>query len=55
MNSLRILLAGMIIFSSQSFSQSSHFQTEKLDSFVARAISDWHLMGLAIAIVKKIQ
>ena len=53
MNSLRILFAGMVIFSSPSFSQSSHFQVEKLDSFVARAMSDWHLMGLAIAIVKK--
>jgi len=53
MNSLRILLAGMIIFSSPSFSQSNFFQTEKLDSFVGRAMSDWHLMGLAVAIVKK--
>src|SRR6476659_2427225 len=53
MNSLRILFAGMIIFSNSSFSQLSHFQAEKLDSFVAKAMSDWHLMGLAIAIVKK--
>jgi CubicO group peptidase (beta-lactamase class C family) len=53
MNSLRLLFVGMIIFSTPSFSQSSHFQTEKLDSFVTKAMSDWHLMGLAIAIVKK--
>jgi len=53
MNSFRILFAGMIIFSNSSFSQLSHFQAEKLDSFVAKAMSDWHLMGLAIAIVKK--
>src|SRR5215467_13151092 len=53
MNHLRILLAGMIIFSTSSFSQSSHFQTERLDSFVAKAMNDWHLMGLAVAIVKK--
>ena len=53
MNSFRILFAGVIIFSNSSFSQLSHFQTEKLDSFVAKAMSDWHLMGLAIAIVKK--
>ncbi|HEV8506406.1 MAG TPA: serine hydrolase [Chitinophagaceae bacterium] len=53
MNSLRILIAGMIIFSNASFSQSSHFQTEKLDSFVAKAMNDWHLMSLAVAVVKK--
>jgi len=53
MNSLRILFAGVIIFSYPSFAQSPHFQTEKLDSFVAKAMNDWHLMGLAIAIVKK--
>ena len=53
MNSLRVLFAGMIIFSNSSFSQSSQFQTEKLDSFVTKAMNDWHLMGLAIAIVKK--
>jgi CubicO group peptidase (beta-lactamase class C family) len=53
MNSLRVLLVGMIIFSNASFSQSSQFQTEKLDSFVTKAMNDWHLMGLAVAIVKK--
>ena len=53
MNSLRILFAGMIIFSKPSLAQWSHFQTEKLDSFVAKAMNDWHLMGLAVAIVKK--
>jgi CubicO group peptidase (beta-lactamase class C family) len=53
MNRLRIVFAGMIIFSNSSFSQLSHLQTEKLDSFVSKAMSDWHLMGLAIAIVKK--
>ena len=53
MNRLHILFAWMIIFFNSSFSQSSHFQTEKLDSFVAKTMSDWHLMGLAVAIVKK--
>jgi CubicO group peptidase (beta-lactamase class C family) len=53
MKSLRILFAGVIIFFNSSFAQSPHFQTEKLDSFVAKAMSDWHLMGLAVAIVKK--
>ncbi len=53
MNSLRILFAGVIIFSNPSFAQSPQLQTEKLDSFVVKAMNDWHLMGLAVAIVKK--
>jgi CubicO group peptidase (beta-lactamase class C family) len=46
-----ILLAIIIINSSPCFSQS--VAEEKLDSFMARAMSDWHVMGAAVAIVKK--
>ena len=52
MNRLFLLLAAIVIFSARSFCQSSRFQTEKLDSFIAKAMTDWNLMGLAIAIVK---
>ena len=48
-----IHLLVMIIFPACLFCQSPHFPTEKLDSFITKAMNDWHLMGLAIAIVKK--
>src|SRR6266508_6300764 len=50
---LPFLLAGLIIFPVRLFCQSPYFATEKLDSFITKAMNDWHLMGLAIAIVKK--
>ena len=53
MNRLFRLLATIIIIPARLFCQSPHFPIEKLDSFVAKAMNDWHLMGLAIAIVKK--
>jgi len=53
MNPFIHLLAVMIIFPACLFCQSPHFPTEKLDSFITKAMNDWHLMGLAIAIVKK--
>lgn len=52
MNRLLLLLVGLISFSTHSFCQSSRFHTEKLDSFITKAMTDWRLMGLAIAIVK---
>src|SRR5258705_12267393 len=49
---LIILLAAIIINSSPCFSQ-SQVAVEKLDSFMARTMNDWHVMGAAVAIVKK--
>jgi len=53
MNRFLHLPAMMIIFRASLFCQSPHFPIEKLDSFAAKAMNDWHLMGLSIAIVKK--
>jgi CubicO group peptidase (beta-lactamase class C family) len=47
------LLTGIINFSAHLICQPSQFPTERLDSFITKAMDDWHLMGLAIAIVKK--
>ncbi|HEX7905184.1 MAG TPA: serine hydrolase [Chitinophagaceae bacterium] len=52
MNRFLHLLAIMIIFHTRSFCQPHHFPIEKLDSFITKAMNDWHLMGLAIGIVK---
>jgi len=46
-------LAVMIISPASLFGQTSQLPIEKLDSFVTKAMSDWNLVGLAIAIVKK--
>jgi len=48
-----LLLIGMVTIPFCLLSQPSQFPTGKLDSFVTKAMSDWHLMGLAVAIVKK--
>lgn len=53
MKSWFILLSGTFICSSHSFSQPYRFPIEKLDSFVAKAMDDWHLPGLAVAVIKK--
>ncbi|HET9432566.1 MAG TPA: serine hydrolase domain-containing protein, partial [Chitinophagaceae bacterium] len=53
MNRFLYLLPIFIFFHSFLFCQSSHFLTEQIDSFAARAMKDWHLMGLAVGIVKK--
>ena len=53
MNRFLLLLAGMIIFPACLFCQPTQFPTDKLDSFIAKAMNDWHLMGLAIGIIKK--
>ena len=47
-----LVLTGMII-AGCSFCQPKNFPVEKLDSFIAKAMNDWHLMGLAVGIVKK--
>src|SRR4030095_6553439 len=41
------------LFHSHLFCQSSNFLVQQLDSFAARTMKDWNLMGLAISIVKK--
>src|SRR5262245_8142433 len=48
-----LLVAGMIILSCHPFAQPSTTQTERLDSFITRTMADWHVAGLAVAIVKK--
>ena len=53
MNRLLLSMAGMIVISTHPFCQLTPSQTEKLDSFITKAMNDWHLMGLAISIVKK--
>ena len=53
MNRLFFLPAVMIFFSARLFCQQPGLPTEQLDSFITKAMNDWHLMGLAIAIVKK--
>ena len=54
MNSRLLLFIGIItILTSHSIGQLSGFQINKLDSFISKAMNDWHLMGLAIGIVKK--
>ena len=53
MNRFFLMLAEMFIFPALLFCQPPHFPTDKLDSFITKAMNDWHLMGLAIGIVKK--
>ena len=53
MNRFFHLVAMVIILPAGLFCQSPHFPIEKLDSFAAKAMNDWHLTGLAISIVKK--
>jgi CubicO group peptidase (beta-lactamase class C family) len=47
------LLTGMTIFSSHLFCQQPEFPVKKLDSFITKAMDDWHLMGLSVAILRK--
>ena len=47
-----IILVVITILCSPCFGQSPADE-QKLDSFMARAMSDWHVMGAAVAIVKK--
>jgi len=51
-HTLAILFAAIIVNYSPCFGQLPVAE-EKLDSFMARAMSDWHVMGAAVAIVKK--
>jgi CubicO group peptidase (beta-lactamase class C family) len=53
MNRIFELLAAIIIIPGHLFCQSPDFPIERLDSFAVKAMNDWHLMGLAIGIVKK--
>jgi CubicO group peptidase (beta-lactamase class C family) len=53
MNRFQVLLAGLIIFPACACCQAPRFPTEKLDSFISKAMRDWHLIGLAIAVIKK--
>jgi CubicO group peptidase (beta-lactamase class C family) len=52
MKRILLLTFGLIYISSFTFCQSSRLPLEKLDSFVSKAMNDWHLMGLALAVVK---
>ena len=52
MNRFLQLVSVFILFHSHLFCQSSHL-AEQLDSFIAKTMKDWHVMGLAISIVKK--
>ena len=53
MRHILFLLIAINILLPRLFCQQPGFPTEKLDSFITKAMNDWHLMGLAIAIVKK--
>lgn len=47
------LLAGMFLISAVSSAQDTPaFITDSLDSYIRRGMSDWHIPGLSIAIVK---
>src|SRR5258706_2450662 len=48
-----LLLAGIMILSPSLLCQPNAFSTERLDSFVSKAMNDWHLMGVAVAVIKK--
>ncbi len=50
---LLLLLTAAIMFSSYLSGQRPDFPIKKIDSFITRAMNDWHLMGLSLAIVKK--
>jgi CubicO group peptidase (beta-lactamase class C family) len=47
------LLTAITIFSLRSICQQRDFPIKRLDSFITKAMNDWRLMGLSIAIVKK--
>lgn len=53
MKQFLILLTSVIIFSSGLCGQQRGFPINQLDSFVTKAMSDWDLMGLSVAIIKK--
>src|SRR5215510_12504645 len=36
----------------ESFCQDRSLPLEKLDSFIAKAMNDWHTMGVSIAVIK---
>ena len=53
MNRFLRWLAVTITCPAYVFGQPSQLPIEKLDSFITKAMNDWHLVGLALAIVKK--
>lgn len=53
MKRILLLHIGMIYIAANTYCQSSRLPLEKLDSFISKTMQDWHLMGLALAVVKK--
>ena len=53
MKQFLLLLTAVMIFFPRLTGQQPGFRVQKLDSFITKAMNDWHLMGLSMAIVKK--
>lgn len=45
-------IVSMVVFN-ESYSQQQPLPVHKLDSFISKTMDDWHVMGVAVAVIKK--